>query len=185
MQVQCVQNNKYKPNFQAVIRVKKNPKISDKVRTLVDKADSLYESIVGKKVTVNGVKIQPILGSGYVNKITNADSIRLSKNIDGMNVELTIDKPRKGTELDLVLTRSNGVSTTIHYDSLGFLPQKGHSEYCESLDTIVRDNFNLIHDVTHKGYDGYQTYAQKNAAFEKYASELLEPAEEMKKIFIG
>ena len=183
MQVQRISNNNYSPNFQAVIRGRLNPRISDNVRAIVDKADSLYESIMGKKANINGVTVQPIL-EGVPSRTKEA--VRLSKEIDGIKAELTINKPYEGTELNLRLTKPKStLSTLIHYDSMDFANKKGHSFYIESLKTYISDGFHLICDVNHKGCKNYKTYAQNNAAFEKYAGTLLEPAEEIKKIFVG
>jgi len=180
MQVQKIQNSNYNPNFQAVIRGRKNPRISDNVRAIVDKADSLYESIMGKKANIKGVTVQPILERAIGR---TQEAVRLSKEIDGMKAELTINKPYEGTELKLRLTKPKSIlSTLIHYDSMDFANRKGHSFYTESLKTYISDGFHLIDDVNNSGY---KTYAQKNAAFEKYAGALLEPAEEIKKIFVG
>ena len=135
MQVNRISNNNYNPNFQAVIRGRMNPRISDNVRAIVDKADSLYESIMGKKANINGVTVQPILEG--VNSRTR-EAVRLSKEIDGIKAELTINKPYEGTELNLRLTKPKStLSTLIHYDSMDYASRKGRGFYIESFTTTI------------------------------------------------
>ena len=172
MLVQRIQENNYNPNFQAVVRYKKHYLISENVRAIVDKADDLYESILCKKATINGVTVQAnTIGSRIVSGITKDEPIKLSKIIDGKEAELTIRKPSFSTELYLKVTKPNGkVSDLYYYDSIG----NNQGDFISSYKTDGKQKKNI-----------YKTYKVKNAAFEKYAAELLEPAEEIKKIFIG
>ena len=179
MQVQNVNN--YNPNFQAVVRAKINPKISDNVRAIVDKADELYESVAGKKPNLKDVTIESLIGESIDTGVTNDTAVKLSKQIDGMNAELSIKKPFECTELDLKLTKpDNDTPVTLHYSSF-YYDSINHS-YTESLETRA----NKGSWTPRSGiYNDYKSYAQRNTAFEKYAAALLEPAETIKKIFVG